>query len=101
MRNYKKGTKRIHGYKKDYRSDKDTIPALLQAGETVFPRVYADLANHFLKVNKLPLPIPSKVEKVMHEFKHNKLKDSSGHIVKNKKQAVAIALSEARKAYKK
>lgn len=101
MRNYKKGVQRIHGSKKDYQSEKDTILCLLQAGETVFPTIYRDLANHFLKVNKLPLPIPSKVENVMHEFKHHKLKDSSGHIVKNKKQAIAIALSEARKAYKK
>jgi hypothetical protein len=101
MRNYKRGTRKIHGTKADYQSERDTIPAVLQAGETVFPRVYSDLANHFLKVNRLPLPIPSKVEKVMHEFKHRKLKDSSGHIVHNKKQAIAIALDEARKAYKK
>ena len=101
MRNYKRGTRKIHGLKADYKSDKDTIPAVLQAGETVFPRVYSDLANHFLKVNRLPLPIPSKVEKVMHEFKHRKLRDSSGDIVHNKKQAIAIALNVARKAYKK
>jgi hypothetical protein len=41
-----------------------------------------------------------KVEKVMHEFKTGKLHSGSkkGPVVSNKKQAVAIALSEARKA---
>lgn len=42
-----------------------------------------------------------KVEKVMHEFKEKKLKSSSGAKVKNKKQAVAIALSEAGMSKKK
>lgn len=36
-----------------------------------------------------------KVKKVMHEFKAGDLKSSSGQTVKNRKQAVAIALSEA------
>jgi hypothetical protein len=35
------------------------------------------------------------VEKVMHEFKTGALKSSSGQKVTNRKQAVAIALSEA------
>ncbi len=41
-----------------------------------------------------------KVKKVLHEFKEGKLHSGSkkGPEVKNKKQAVAIALSEARKA---
>ena len=38
---------------------------------------------------------PAKVEKVMHEFKTGALKSSSGQKVTNRKQAVAIALSEA------
>lgn len=39
-----------------------------------------------------------KVEKVMHEYKHGKLKSGrSGKKVKNRKQAIAIGLSEARK----
>ncbi len=40
-----------------------------------------------------------KVEKVMHEYKEGKLHSGSkkGPQVKSKKQAVAIALSEARK----
>lgn len=40
---------------------------------------------------------PGKVQKVMHEFKVGTLKSSSGQPVSNKKQAVAIALSEARR----
>lgn len=40
----------------------------------------------------------SKVEKVMHEHKEGKLKSSSGKKVTSRKQAVAIALSEARKS---
>jgi Family of unknown function (DUF6496) len=40
-----------------------------------------------------------KVEKVMHEFKHGSLHSGSkkGPKVKNRKQAIAIALNEARK----
>ena len=36
-----------------------------------------------------------KVGVVMHEFKHGTLHSGSGEIVKNRKQAVAIAMSEA------
>jgi uncharacterized protein DUF6496 len=39
-----------------------------------------------------------KVKKVMTEFKHGELKSGSGGKVKGRKQAVAIALNEARKA---
>ena len=39
-----------------------------------------------------------KVEKVMHEFKEGTLKSSSGEKVTGRKQAVAVALSEARQA---
>jgi hypothetical protein len=39
-----------------------------------------------------------KVEKAMHEFKRGKLKSGSGKKVTNKKQAIAIGLSQARKA---
>lgn len=41
-----------------------------------------------------------KVEKIMHEFKHGELHSGSkkGPKVKSRKQAIAIALSEARKA---
>lgn len=45
----------------------------------------------------------TKVEKVMHEFKEGVLHSGSkkGPEVTNKKQAIAIALSEARKAGEK
>jgi len=39
-----------------------------------------------------------KTHKVMHEFKEGKLKSGGGKKVTNRKQAVAIALSEAREA---
>lgn len=41
-----------------------------------------------------------KVHKVMHEFKHHELHSGSKHgpKVKSRKQAIAIALSEQRKA---
>jgi hypothetical protein len=38
-----------------------------------------------------------KVHKVMKEYKEGKLKSGSGKKVKSRKQAVAVALSEARK----
>ncbi len=37
-----------------------------------------------------------KVEQVMHEFKEGKLKSSSGDKVTDRKQAIAIGISEAR-----
>ena len=40
----------------------------------------------------------SKVKKVMHEYKEGTLKSGSGKKIANRKQAVAVALSEARKA---
>lgn len=45
----------------------------------------------------------SKVQKVMHEFKSGALHSGSkkGPVVKSRKQAIAIALSEAKKAKKK
>jgi hypothetical protein len=40
----------------------------------------------------------NKVHKVMKEYKQDKLRSGSGGKVKSRKQAVAIALSEARKS---
>ena len=42
----------------------------------------------------------SKVQKVMHEFKGGTLKSSSGGKVTSRKQAIAIALSEANRLAK-
>lgn len=42
-----------------------------------------------------------KVRKVLGEFKRGKLKSSSGRKVTKRKQAIAIALSEAGKARKR
>jgi hypothetical protein len=39
-----------------------------------------------------------KVHKVMHEYKEGELKSSSGKKVTSRKQAIAIAMSEAGKA---
>lgn len=39
-----------------------------------------------------------KVGEVMHEFKEGKLKSGSGKKVTNRKQAIAIGLSEARES---
>jgi hypothetical protein len=39
-----------------------------------------------------------KIHKVMKEYKEGELKSGSGGMVKSRKQAVAIALSEAREA---
>lgn len=43
----------------------------------------------------------NKIAKVMKEFKKKKLRSSSGSKVTNPKQAIAIALSEARRAGQK
>lgn len=42
----------------------------------------------------------NKVEKVMREYKRGELKSSSGKRVTNPKQAIAIGLSEQRRARK-
>lgn len=49
---------------------------------------------------KKPTKKESKVHKVMHEFKHGELHSGSKHgpEVTSRKQAIAIALSEGRKA---
>jgi len=50
-------------------------------------------------MNKFGLKAQEKVEKAMHEMKKGALKSGkSGKKVTNRKQAIAIGLSEARKA---
>lgn len=53
-------------------------------------------------MGKQVLNAPGKVKKVMKEFKTGKLHSGSkkGPVVKSKKQAIAIALSEARRGKK-
>jgi hypothetical protein len=48
----------------------------------------------------MPTKKQKKVKKVMSEYRRGKLKSSSGRKVTNRKQAVAIALSEARRKRK-
>jgi hypothetical protein len=43
----------------------------------------------------------AKVKKVMDEWKEGELKTNAGKIVKDQKQAIAIALSESGQSYKK
>ena len=47
---------------------------------------------------KKPTKAQQKVEKVMHEYKAGGLKSSTGAKVTSRKQAIAIALSEAGKS---
>ena len=60
---------------------------------------------HEESVRRKPVPktpkAKAKVATVMGEFKSGNLKSSSGQTVQSKPQAVAIALSEARRAGKK
>jgi len=55
------------------------------------------------KKSKAPVKGTGKIEKVMAEYKSGKLHSGSktGPVVKSKKQALAISLSEQRKADKK
>lgn len=66
--------------------------------------VHPALGGHSLRHAKTPAehhsapPVKAKVEKVMGEYKAGTLTSSSGAKVRKRKQAVAIALSEGRRA---
>ena len=51
-----------------------------------------------MAARKQPTKAQKKVGKVMHEFKHGQLKSGGRTKVKSRKQAIAIGLSEARRA---
>lgn len=54
------------------------------------------------KPPKLPKAAQKKVGTVMHEFKHGELhQGKSKKLVKDRKQAIAIGISEARRAWAK
>ena len=65
------------------------------AANTILTRPGETMAT---KTSSSPLPEKKKVHKVMKEYKEGSLKSGSGGKVKSRKQAVAIALSEARKS---
>lgn len=56
------------------------------------------LKLNFKTMAKYSKKAGEKVENTMHEMKEGRLKSGSGKKVSSKKQAVAIGLSEARKA---
>jgi superfamily II DNA or RNA helicase len=58
-----------------------------------FPNYYTELAKMEKKLSKANNP--EKVKIVMDEFKKGKLKSSDGKIVTDRKQAIAIAMSES------
>ena len=49
-------------------------------------------------MNKYSQKAHDKIEEVMLEFKHGEVKSGKGGIVKNRDQAIAIGISEAREA---
>lgn len=84
-----------------------TVPSTL--AEFLLPENTAELAPGMAGVGKMSrkakkmsmMKKKKKVEKVMGEFKSGDLKSSSGDQVTNPKQAIAIALSEAKLSKKK
>lgn len=56
---------------------------------------YIDVLSKLLGIKQ------NKMQKVMHEYKAGTLKSSSGNKVTNRKQAIAIGMSEAEQAMKK
>lgn len=56
---------------------------------------YIDVLSKLLGIKQ------NKMQKVMHEYKAGTLKSSSGNKVTNRKQAIAIGMSEAEQTIKK
>jgi hypothetical protein len=50
---------------------------------------------------KKPTKQQAKISAVMHEWKHGTLKSSTGQKITSQKQAIAVALSEAKRGKKK
>lgn len=78
--------------KKKYTKPKSKIGKVFKSDKALFKKAK--------KIKKSNVKKEGKVAKVMREFKHGELHSGSkkGPEVKNRKQAIAIALSEARKA---
>lgn len=76
-------------------------PGIAKRGVPVAPR--EPMIAPYKTGGAIPKAGMSKIPKVMHEYKSGELHSGSksGPVVKNRKQAVAIALSEARAASKK
>lgn len=92
---------------KPNKDHKDKSPYIIEKGHLNEERGMVKKGIRRKKTNKTlkkhPIKSSAKIEKVMHEFKHGELHSGSkkGPEVKNLKQAIAIALSEARRAAKK
>ena len=93
-----------HMYEAPTKRKGDIVPSLLEPGEAVLPvdltKKLADILNtrvYLHPTDRLKDMKEKKIGKVMREFKQGELKSSSGDKVKDRKQAIAIALSESRK----
>lgn len=81
-------------------------PTTIHLPTRICPHTYQHLTPNQLctkefPVNKYGPKAQEKIHGVMHEFEQGKLKSGSGKKVTNRKQAVAIGISEAReKGYK-
>ena len=78
--------------KKVVRKSKSKVEKVFKSDKSLFKKAK--------KIKKSNVKKEGKVAKVMREFKYGELHSGSksGPAVKNRKQAIAIALSEARKA---
>jgi hypothetical protein len=96
----------IKTFKHEAQEDKDLIKSLKGKKMAKKSKVFKKDKALFKKAKKIKRSNEAKenkIEKVMHEFKEGSLKSGSkkGPKVTNRKQAIAIALSSARKLKKK